>query len=184
MYFTPTFYSGFSGVEPVPGFACYFCSFLYMSYYVRYLFFILFNFKFKFLDNLDGKQARRTKTSSPLGTIMDHSCDSMTSVLITGALGSVVGCDSVWQYTLLWCMVCLPFFTTIWEENATGFFYLPVLNGVGEGTVCACIVFNIIGHYTKAPFMSYVHIFNTDILVRDIAVFAFFSAGVFFAILK
>jgi ethanolaminephosphotransferase len=32
-------------------------------------------------DNCDGKQARRTKTSSPLGMLIDHGLDSMTSVV-------------------------------------------------------------------------------------------------------
>lgn len=30
------------------------------------------------LDNTDGKQARRTQTSSPLGELIDHGSDSMT----------------------------------------------------------------------------------------------------------
>jgi phosphatidylglycerophosphate synthase len=30
------------------------------------------------LDATDGKQARRTGTSSPLGELFDHGCDSMT----------------------------------------------------------------------------------------------------------
>lgn len=34
----------------------------------------------KTLDALDGKQARRTKTSSPLGSIFDHGCDIFTIV--------------------------------------------------------------------------------------------------------
>lgn len=32
-----------------------------------------------FLDNLDGKQARRTGTSSPMGMLFDHGCDAMTA---------------------------------------------------------------------------------------------------------
>jgi len=28
-------------------------------------------------DNVDGKQARRTGTSSPLGEIFDHGCDAL-----------------------------------------------------------------------------------------------------------
>src|SRR5262245_21781737 len=33
------------------------------------------------LDALDGKQARRTRSSSPLGELFDHGCDAMTTVV-------------------------------------------------------------------------------------------------------
>lgn len=32
------------------------------------------------LDAIDGKQARRTNTSSPLGQLFDHGCDSFSTV--------------------------------------------------------------------------------------------------------
>ena len=35
------------------------------------------------LDAIDGKHARRTKRSSPLGQLMDHGCDSMDNFLYT-----------------------------------------------------------------------------------------------------
>jgi len=40
-------------------------------------------FIYQTLDATDGKQARRTGTSSPLGELFDHGCDSMTQVLVT-----------------------------------------------------------------------------------------------------
>jgi ethanolaminephosphotransferase len=38
---------------------------------------------YRILDELDGKQARRTGNSSPLGLLFDHGCDSMTAGLFT-----------------------------------------------------------------------------------------------------
>lgn len=35
-------------------------------------------FIYSTLDAIDGKQARRTKTSSPLGQLFDHGCDSFS----------------------------------------------------------------------------------------------------------
>ena len=35
------------------------------------------------LDNMDGKQSRRTGTSSPLGMCMDHGCDALGVSFIT-----------------------------------------------------------------------------------------------------
>lgn len=42
-------------------------------------------------DNMDGKQARRTNTSSPLGLLFDHGCDAMTTFIFSQSLGSYVG---------------------------------------------------------------------------------------------
>lgn len=50
--------------EDIPASAFFFaaaCIFIYMT-----------------LDAIDGKQARRTKTSSPLGQLFDHGCDSFS----------------------------------------------------------------------------------------------------------
>lgn len=35
------------------------------------------------LDAIDGKQARRTNTSSSLGTLFDHGCDIITGVRLS-----------------------------------------------------------------------------------------------------
>ncbi|XP_069160876.1 cholinephosphotransferase 1-like isoform X5 [Procambarus clarkii] len=51
--------------QEVPRWACFLCAlglFIYQS-----------------LDAIDGKQARRTGTSSPLGELFDHGCDSLST---------------------------------------------------------------------------------------------------------
>ncbi|ESP04098.1 hypothetical protein LOTGIDRAFT_136765 [Lottia gigantea] len=39
-------------------------------------------FIYQSLDAIDGKQARRTKTNSPLGELFDHGCDSVSTVFV------------------------------------------------------------------------------------------------------
>ena len=61
LYFLITgYYTSFKGGF-VPPWACFFSAFCYLIYQV--------------LDNIDGKQARRTKSSSPLGLLVDHGTD-------------------------------------------------------------------------------------------------------------
>lgn len=43
-------------------------------------------FIYQSLDAIDGKQARRTNSSSPLGELFDHGCDSIS----TGRLISIL----------------------------------------------------------------------------------------------
>ncbi len=38
----------------------------------------VFIFIYQTMDAIDGKQARRTKSSSPLGQLFDHGCDSFS----------------------------------------------------------------------------------------------------------
>jgi len=42
------------------------------------------------LDNMDGKQARKTNASSPLGMMFDHGCDALVTFLFTMGLGTIV----------------------------------------------------------------------------------------------
>lgn len=46
-------------------------------------------FIYQSLDAIDGKQARRTNSSSPLGELFDHGCDSLS----TGRFPHVCVCD-------------------------------------------------------------------------------------------
>ena len=46
-----------------------------------YLFSALSLFIYQTLDAIDGKQARRTMSSSPLGQLFDHGCDAICCVL-------------------------------------------------------------------------------------------------------
>ena len=38
-------------------------------------------FLYQTLDAVDGKQARRTKTSGPLGQLFDHGCDAIANTV-------------------------------------------------------------------------------------------------------
>ena len=58
---------GLSTEGPVDNWYCYL---LGVSYFI-----------YSTLDNVDGKQARRTGSGSPLGMLFDHGCDAMTAVL-------------------------------------------------------------------------------------------------------
>jgi ethanolaminephosphotransferase len=51
----------------------------------------LFIFIYYTLDNVDGKQARKTGSSSPLGMCMDHGCDALgVSFLCVGLCKTVL----------------------------------------------------------------------------------------------
>lgn len=86
---------------------------------------------------LDGKQARRTGTSSPLGLIFDHGCDALTTFIFIVGFGSIIRLDSSLWFGILWLMAAFPFFLNTWEEYYTGELNLPIIHGVSEGTLLA-----------------------------------------------
>ena len=83
------------------------------------------------LDGIDGKQARRTGTSTPLGELFDHGLDSWSTVFITGAIYSMFGRNddhlsiSPFRMFCLFWNVYVCFLVSHWEKYNTGVLYLP-----------------------------------------------------------
>eukprot|EP00118_Oscarella_pearsei_P017032 m.167506 g.167506 ORF g.167506 m.167506 type:complete len:317 (+) comp38932_c0_seq20:20-970(+) len=82
------------------------------------------------LDGLDGKQARRTKSSSALGELFDHGLDSLTVWLITTHMYSLTG--TCWEWSIPpWLMfftlqaAMVGFYACHWEKYITGVLFLP-----------------------------------------------------------
>lgn len=113
------------------------------------------------LDNMDGKQARKTGTSSPLGLLFDHGCDAMNLMLgsanwiaamalVPGDVGDLLGRDdhgnvqersavsalfggdAVLAALLVLCPM-IAFFVATWGQYHTGEIFLPPFNGPSEG---------------------------------------------------
>ncbi|CAH1116634.1 unnamed protein product [Phaedon cochleariae] len=82
------------------------------------------------LDGIDGKQARRTGTSGPLGELFDHGLDSYTTGLIPVALYSIFGRGltySIPPYRMFFIMwnVMMNFYLSHFEKYNTGVLFLP-----------------------------------------------------------
>jgi len=80
-------------------------------------------------DGTDGKQARRTKTSGPLGEMFDHGLDSWATHFMPVCLYSVFdrgefGIPAERAFALIVC-VWAAFIVTHWEKYNTGVLYLP-----------------------------------------------------------
>ncbi|GAM22695.1 hypothetical protein SAMD00019534_058700, partial [Acytostelium subglobosum LB1] len=105
-------------------------------------------FFYQTMDNLDGRQARRTGTSSPLGQLFDHGCDSIVctlqSLTATSIIGQGAGFLSLFQ---LFSTALLPFWMATWEEYHTGVLHLGPINGPDEGIVIICLLFVFTGYF-------------------------------------
>lgn len=108
------------------------------------------------MDNVDGKQARRTGTSSGLGELFDHGIDSLNctlaSLLETAAMA--LGTSKSGVFTAL--CPCLAMFFSTWETYHTHTLYLGYFNGPTEGLLIASSVMALSG------------IFGPDIWARPV----------------
>lgn len=98
------------------------------------------------MDNIDGKQARRTGTSSGLGELFDHGIDSLNctlaSLLEVSAMG--LGSTKLGAFTAL--VPCLPMFFSTWETYHTHTLYLGYFNGPTEGLLIASLIAVVSGY--------------------------------------
>jgi ethanolaminephosphotransferase len=98
-------------------------------------------FIYQNLDNLDGKQARRTSnphfysdSSSPLGMLFDHGTDAVASFLISLQVVEFLQLqDPFERVVLVFVFVMMVYFSAMWAQYSTGYFRLGRINPVDEG---------------------------------------------------
>ncbi|GAA5973021.1 hypothetical protein JCM21900_003527 [Sporobolomyces salmonicolor] len=94
-------------------------------------------FFYQTMDNIDGKQARRTGTSSPLGELFDHGLDTLNCSIGGLIQAAAMGLGQT-PYALLCVLVpCWSMYVSTWEEYHTGTLYLGYVNGPVEGVLIA-----------------------------------------------
>ena len=113
--------SGASMNSEIPSWFLYVHAFTYLVY--------------RMLDEMDGKQARRTGNSSPLGLLFDHGCDCFAIGLQNIMLSKevCVGDNPISMVSLITAYMCFHFCTL--EEYYLGTLKLPMFNGVSDGSL-------------------------------------------------
>lgn len=81
------------------------------------------------LDGIDGKHARRTKSSGPTGELMDHGLDSWTALFVPFCIYSMFGradhSYAPFRVLFIFWAVFVTFYLSHWEKYNTGILYLP-----------------------------------------------------------
>ncbi len=88
------------------------------------------------LDNMDGAQARRTGSSSPLGEFFDHWGDGLNLGTTVLGFGLMAGLPAGLTWGCLGA-AAVAYFATMWEQRRTGCMHLGVV-GVLEGLLALC----------------------------------------------
>lgn len=96
-------------------------------------------FIYQSLDAIDGKQARRTNSSSPLGELFDHGCDSLSTVFVV--LGTCIavqlGTNPDWMFFCCFAGTFM-FYCAHWQTYVSGTLRFGIFSqepwGLGSGT--------------------------------------------------
>ncbi|KAJ6645749.1 Choline/ethanolaminephosphotransferase 1 [Pseudolycoriella hygida] len=78
-------------------------------------------FIYQSLDAIDGKQARRTNSSNPLGELFDHGCDSISTVFValSACISVRLGFYPKWMFFQCFCAMTL-FYCAHWQTYVSG----------------------------------------------------------------
>jgi phosphatidylglycerophosphate synthase len=105
----------------------------------------VFYFIYRMLDEMDGKQARKTGNSSPLGLLFDHGCDSFSIGFVILTTSKILAVDdSNFNFFYVFGPVALFYITTL-EEYYVGGLHLKPGNGVTDGSFPLIIGLIILG---------------------------------------
>jgi phosphatidylglycerophosphate synthase len=78
-------------------------------------------FVYQSLDAIDGKQARRTHSSTPLGELFDHGCDAVSTVFVTIAMCITLQLGSYpWLMFTAVFLGMSAFYIAHWQTYVTG----------------------------------------------------------------
>ena len=138
-----------------------------------YFFFAACFWIYSTMDNIDGKQARRTNSSSPLGELFDHGCDALNC-----PIGSFIHIDSMglgysWRSLLVLSLSCWAFYLPTWEEYHTGVLYLGYVNGPTEGLLTVITTIIISGVFGPSIWFKELEILSKSVYLIDLVTIGF-----------
>jgi len=113
--------------KPISRFACLLQFLTHMLYII--------------LDNADGKQARRTNSSSPLGLLFDHGFDVLTTCIVANNISHMMMIGNAeLKSTLLFLSFFVGFWVNVYEEYTIKYMHLGMINGPDEGNFIIAIM--------------------------------------------
>jgi len=158
---------GFDFSQPLKRRTCYIIGFTQLFY--------------SLLDNIDGKQARRTGNSTPFGMLMDHGCDIFTNIFTAYNMSRllIVGNDDFFSYSVFFGLL-IGFYYMTFEDYKIGEMYFPPINGADEGNFAVFLIgvaCGILGqNFLKVSFISNYPRVTVGRIIAGIIAFGGFTA--------
>jgi ethanolaminephosphotransferase len=137
-----------------------------------YLLACLSLFIYQLMDAIDGKQARRTNSSSPLGQLFDHGCDSATTTFIALTIATCLQMGFSFRTVHVLANSQVPFWIAQWEEYHTHHMRTCVM-GFGVTEIQFYVMFLCLGSGIFGPWIWQIDVgsmvgWSSPILVVDL----------------
>jgi len=134
-------------------------------------------FVYQTLDAVDGKQARRTKSSSPLGELFDHGCDSLSTIFVSISVALTVGAaqNEPFYFAVFVVLCSYTFYCSHWVTYVTGSLHFGSID-VTEAQYGSILIFILTSVFGE-EFWSYRFLFGYPL--RYIIYFSLISSLLF-----
>lgn len=132
------------------------------------------------MDNIDGKQARRTNSSSPLGELFDHGCDALNCPIGSFIHIASLGLGYSWRSLIVLFISSWAFYLPTWEEYHTGVLYLGYVNGPTEGLLMVITTILISGIFGNSIWFKELEILSRSVYLIDLITIGFVALFVFY----
>jgi len=97
-------------------------------------------FTYTVLDNMDGKQARRCGSGSPMGMLVDHGFDAITAIMASILQPRFFQIGNGMVAFICFLMPTIPFYYCNFSEYYTGVLNLPAISGPDESEFLFCVL--------------------------------------------
>jgi ethanolaminephosphotransferase len=157
---------GIEGEGEISSAMCYVIGFSFQMYLIA--------------DNCDGKQARRTGSSSPMGMLFDHGIDAVVSSTNGFMLMRMFSFAPSPYQIFIQLIAVVPFYFVTLEQYYTGEMNFPEINGVEEGSLAMMALCLASGWYgnvelwtqtIELPFLGSMQL--NDILAKVVITFIY-----------
>lgn len=131
------------------------CTILRGPYLFNFVFSIGFSvWAYSSLDAIDGKQARRTGQSGPLGELFDHGCDAVNLALMNLIFPLIFALEINGLFIAAVFILLLGFYVVTWDEYHTHTLYLTIISGPVEGTIIFTIAAVLSGWFGSSLWLT------------------------------
>jgi len=115
-------------------------------------------FVYQTMDNMDGKQARRTLNSTPLGMLFDHGCDAINCFVQAMTFARIM-MFGPFMTGVCFTLPFIMFYLATFETYSTGSLVLGEINSPNEGilTVAGLSIFSALvgsGYWAETSFFG------------------------------
>jgi choline/ethanolamine phosphotransferase len=127
-------------------------------------------FIYQTLDAIDGKQARRTNTASPLGELFDHGCDAVSTIFVSTSLACAVSLGTYPPYVFYFFAVLSTYYYVVfWQYYCLGKLIFNVID-VSEALVFSMLMYLVAGVVGPQVFLAPITVFGHTFIFVKVAI--------------